>query len=62
MINVADDPALTAEYGGAVPCVLAELGGRWVPVKRQAPRLSADAMGARLQAEIEALQQSGPPA
>ena len=61
VIDVAEDAALAAEYGGRAPCVLAHVAGRWAPIKLPAPRLSADALGLRLQAEIGRLEQEARP-
>ena len=55
VIDVSEDEELMQRYGNKVPCVLAQNGNQWIQLKQQMPRMSADALGKRIEDEVTAL-------
>jgi hypothetical protein len=62
VVSIDEDTTLLQQYGASVPRVFVEVGGGWQELRRQAPRLTADALALRIENEVlklAAAQQDG---
>lgn len=56
VVNIDQDATLLQQYGVSVPRLFVELGGEWHELRRQAPRLTADALALRIENEVSKLE------
>jgi hypothetical protein len=56
VVDITQDTMLLQQYGASVPTLFVELGGDWHELRRQAPRLTADALALRIEDEVRKLQ------